>query len=200
VQKLGDLMPRGFGVVGLGLLRQEMAAASAGGRHEGDDRMQTRGRQALLQRRRMSGLGVGFFPGRLFDKRLGRLGWIGGGRQGGVGGVCAELFFEGTDALRLGGESLLQTSDDLITLAASRAGGFVHTRILGMKGANSCPRRISRLNGYPEFSREMLLATADLLKPILKLRQQQSKSVILYLLFASGIPTSQSNIQKKNTT
>jgi hypothetical protein len=148
LRKLGELMPRGFGVVGLGLLGQGMAAASAGGRHEGDDLMQTLGRQALLQGRRMSGLGGGFFPGRLFDNRLGRLGWIGGGRQGRVGGVFAELFFEGTDALLQGGESLLQTSDDVITLAASRAGGFVHTRILGTKGANSCPKRKSRLNGY----------------------------------------------------
>ncbi len=126
----GDLMPRGFGVIRAGLLRQVLAAASASGRYKGDDPLQAFGRQASLQGGRMSGLAAGFFAGGLFDDGLGRLGRIGGGRQGGVGGVVLELLFEDADTLGERGELLLQTCDDRITLPASRARGFVHIRIL----------------------------------------------------------------------
>jgi hypothetical protein len=96
----------------------------------------------------MAGLTARFFAGRLFNDGLGCLGRIGGGRQGGVGGVLAELFFEGVDALLQGGEPLLQASDDLVTLPTSRASRFVHTRILGTRRASRCPKQRNRLNGY----------------------------------------------------
>jgi hypothetical protein len=78
----------------------------------------------------VSGLAAGFFAGRLFDDGFGSLGRVGRGRQGGVGGVLPELFFEGLHPLLQGDETLLETSDDLVTLPTSGTGRFVHARIL----------------------------------------------------------------------
>ena len=129
-----------------------MATASAGGGHEGDDLLETLGRQSSLEGGRMSGLTAWFFSRGHFDDGLGRLRRVCGGRQRGVGGVLGQLFFESMDALLQGGESLLQAHNNLVTLPTSRTDRFVHTRILGTKGANSCPRRRNRLNGYTVFS------------------------------------------------
>jgi hypothetical protein len=129
-RQFGDLVPGRFGIAGLGLRGQVVAATSAGRGYEGDDVLEPLGRQSSLQRRRMSGLGTAFFAGGCFDDGLGCLGWIGGGRQGRVGGVLAESFFEATEALLQGDESLLQTSDNLVTLPTTRAGRSVHTPIL----------------------------------------------------------------------
>jgi hypothetical protein len=78
----------------------------------------------------VSGLAAGPFTGRLFDDGFGSLGRIGGGRQGGVGGVVPKLFLEGLQPLLQGDEALLQTSDDLVTLPTSGTGRFVQARIL----------------------------------------------------------------------
>jgi hypothetical protein len=136
--QLGDLMPGRFGVIGSGLLGQVVSAASAATGYKGDDLLKTPWCESSLEGGRMSGLSAGFFARRWFDDRLGCLGWISGGRQGGIGGVVTELIFEGDKALLQGGESLLQARDDLVTLPTSRASRFVHTRILGTRRARSC--------------------------------------------------------------
>ncbi len=105
--QFGDLMPRGFGVSGSGFLGPVVAAAAAGGRHQGEDLPQTLGRQASLQRRGMSGLAAGFFAGGLFDDGFGWLGRISRGGQRGIGGVLGQLLFEQADAVGQGGKLLL---------------------------------------------------------------------------------------------
>ena len=108
----------------------------------------------------MSGLSAGFFAGGLFDDGLGRLGRIGGGRQRGVGGVFAELFFEGTDALSERGKLLLQACDDLVTLPTTRTRRRIHTRILGIEAASSCAKgkksteRLPRAGAAEEHDRD----------------------------------------------
>lgn len=98
----------------------------------------------------MSGLGTGFFAGGLFDDGLGSLGRIGGGRQGGIGGVLVELFFQGADAFGQRGKLLLQACDDLVTLPTSGTSRRFHTRILEIEAASGCAKgnTTTRLNGY----------------------------------------------------
>src|SRR6516165_8599023 len=88
----------------------------------------------------MSGLGAGLFAGGLFDNGLGGLRRIGGGRQGGIGGVLVELFFQGADAFGQRDKLLLQACDDLVTLPTSGTSRRFHTRILGIEAASSCAK------------------------------------------------------------
>jgi hypothetical protein len=77
-----DRMPRRFGVVRACFLRQGMATASAEGRNEGDDLVQTFGRQPSLQGRQMAGLAAGFFAGGFLTTGLGAWGGLAeGGRE-----------------------------------------------------------------------------------------------------------------------
>jgi hypothetical protein len=116
---LGDLVPSGLGVVGCRPRGQQLVAAPTVVRDEVVDMLEALGWESPPEVGGVAQLSSGGASGGLLGGQLGGVERVGGGRDGGVGGVAAELRFQLADAVLRGVETLAQVGDDLITLPTS---------------------------------------------------------------------------------
>ena len=118
------LMPRRFGIAGLGRLRQRSLATLTRGGPIVHGLVDPTEWKTSARMTRMTGLSARFAPGRRFAWTLGRLRWIARRRPRGVRRVLLELRFEVPNALLQLGDSGLKRRphlpDDFIPLPTPR--------------------------------------------------------------------------------
>ena len=100
--QVGDLMPGGPGVMGLGVGGQVGLTMGAYGRHIRHDRVDPLGRKTTTKMPGMSGLPTGLTSGRTFVHGLRSIQGVGRRRYRGVGGVQVQLLLELRTAVQLG--------------------------------------------------------------------------------------------------